>query len=180
MAMPPAIEAIWNTLEAVRGEVLEEVDGLSQAQSEWRPSETNWSVGEIVHHLTLAEVATGKLTSKLTKDTGSGLPPFPAGLIRFAPLPPWPGDVAPEAPPVVRPEQAQPINRLLADMRAARERSRQSVERLGTIDPRPLRFPHFALGDLDLAQWWLLQAQHDANHLEQLRRVKASPGFPRS
>ncbi len=177
MALPPPLEAIWRRLEAVRAEVLQEVDGLSQAQADWRPSAADWSIGEIVHHLTLAEVATGKLTSKLLKEAGPALRPYPADLAAFAPLPPWPPGPA-EAPPVVRPEGGQPIDRLRADMRAARERSRQTLERLAGVDPRPLTWRHFALGDLDLAQWWMLQARHDGDHLEQLRRVKRAPGFP--
>jgi hypothetical protein len=65
-------------------------------------------------------------------------------------------------------------------MKAARERSRQSIERLGAVDPRPLTFSHPRLGALDLAQWWMLQAWHDGVHLEQLRAVKAAPGFPKA
>jgi hypothetical protein len=136
-------------------------------------------VGEIVHHLTLAEVATGKLTSKLLKEAGPGGAPFPADLAGFTPLPPWPPGPA-EAPPVVRPEKGRPIAELLADMKATRERSRQSLDRLGAVDPRALRWRHFALGDLDLGQWWMLQARHDGDHLQQLRRLKASPGFPKT
>jgi hypothetical protein len=37
----------------------------------------------------------------------------------------------------------------------------------------------FALGELNLAQWWMLQARHDRDHLQQLRAIKASPGFPK-
>jgi hypothetical protein len=177
MPLPPPIGAIWDELEANRGRILDELDGLSQAQMDWRPSEGDWSVGEIVHHLTLAEVATGKLTSKLLKEAGSAVAPFPADLSGFAPLPPWPGGPR-EAPPVVRPASNQPAGELVSALKAARERSRQSIERLGAVDPRPLRFRHFAFGELDLAQWWMLQARHDADHLDQLRRVKASAGFP--
>lgn len=178
MPLPLPVQAIWDDLETSRAEVLKEVEGLSQAQSEWRPSESDWSVGEIIHHLTLAEIATGKLTSKLLKEAGPGLPPFPADLTGFASLPAWPPGPA-EAPPVVRPEKGHPHAQLLTDLKATRERSHQSLERLATTDPRRLKWRHFALGDLDLAQWWLLQARHDADHLQQLRRVKASPGFPR-
>lgn len=178
MPLPAAIEALWKQMEAVRAEVLREAEKLSQAQSEWRPSETDWSVGEILHHLTLAEVATGKLTSKLLKEAGAPLPPFPAELARFAPLPAWQGPA--EAPPVVRPEKGHPIDQLLADMKAARERSRQTLERLAAVDPRPLTWRHFALGELHLGQWWMLQARHDTDHLQQLRRVKAAPGFPKT
>jgi hypothetical protein len=176
VTLPAPIGAIWMELEASRAEVLREVEGLSQRQADWRPAPHDWSIGEIVHHLTLAEVATGKLTSKLLKETPSAAP-FPPDLTAFAPLPPWPPGPA-EAPPVVRPEAGHPLDRLIAEMRAARERSRQTVERFAAIDPRPLVWRHFALGDLNLAQWWMLQARHDADHLQQLRRVKASPGFP--
>ncbi len=175
MSLPAPLEALWRELEAARAEVLREVDGLSQGQAEWRPSPSDWSIGEIVHHLTLAEIATGKLTSKLLKEAGPA--PFPPDVTGFAPLPPWPPG-AREAPPVVRPEAGQPIDGLRRDMRAARERSRQSLDRLAGTDPRLLRWRHFSLGELDLGQWWMLQARHDRDHLDQLRRVKASAGFP--
>ncbi len=179
--MPPGppLETIWRDLESVRAELLRDVEGLSQSQSEWRPSAGDWSIGEIVHHLTLAEIATGKLTSKLLKDAGPAVPPFPAELATFTPLPPWPPGPA-EAPPVVRPERGHDHAQLLADMHAARERSRQSIERVAGVDPRRLTWHHFAVGDLDLAQWWMLQARHDRDHLQQLRRLKAAPGFPPS
>lgn len=177
MPLPPSVEAIWDDLEANRAEILREAAGLSQTQADWRLREGDWSVGEILHHLTLAEIATGKLTSKLLKEAGARLAPFPPDVTGFAPLPAAPPGPA-EAPPVVRPEQGHPIDRLLADMKATRERSRHSIERVGAIDPRSLTWQHFALGELNLAQWWMLQARHDADHLAQLRRVKAAPGFP--
>jgi DinB superfamily len=180
MKLPGLVEALWLELESVRAEILEEADGLSQRQADWRPSEKEWSVGEVVHHLIMAEIATGKLTTKLTREaeaagTSSG---FPADLGAFKPLP-QPAAIGPaEAPPVVWPEHGKPIGELLATMRATRERSRQSIEKLAAIDPRPLTFKHFRLGELDLSQWWQLQAQHDGIHLAQIRDVKHSPGFP--
>jgi hypothetical protein len=179
MTLPRALETLWTSLESVRAEILTEVAGLSQSQADWRPSEREWSVGEIIHHLTLAEVNTGKLTSKLFKEAPPDLPAFPSALAELPSLPPWPPGPA-EAPPVVRPEKGQPIGELVAGLRSARARSRQSVERLATADPRRLTFTHFRLGELDIAQWWMLQARHDADHLQQLRRVKAAPGFPRA
>jgi hypothetical protein len=177
MNLPPAVDALWMELERIRAAILHEVDGLSQAQLDWRSREGDWSVGELIHHLTLAEVATGKLTSKLLKEAGDAVKPFPAELARFAPIPPRPPGPA-EAPPLVRPEHGHPAKDLLTAFRAARERSRQSVERWAQVDPRPLTWPHPAFGELNLGQWWLLQAHHDADHLQQLRAVKGSPGFP--
>ena len=81
---------------------------------------------------------------------------------------------------MVWPSHGKPIGELLATMKATRERSRQSVEKLATVDPRRLIFKHLRFGDLDLGQWWTLQAAHDGIHLAQLREVKATPGFPKS
>jgi hypothetical protein len=180
MSLPKPVQALWDALQAARAEVLGEVEGLSQAQADWRPGEREWSVGEVIHHLTIAEIATGKLTTKLTREAEAAgrLAPFPADLTAFAPVPVAPAGAA-EAPAVVWPEHGKPIDELIAGIRATRARSRQSIERLATVDPRTLSFKHFRLGDLDLAQWWTLQAEHDLIHLGQLRDIKRAPGFPR-
>ena len=177
--LPDAIEKLWDELESVRASVLKEAEGLSQRQADWRPSERDWSVGELIHHLTLAEVATGKLISKLIKEGGEQglLKPYPADVVEFEPLPLQPPGPA-QAPPVVRPEHGHEIEALVEEMKAMRLRTRQNVARLATVDPRPLTFRHFLLGELHLAQWVALQARHDAIHLAQIREVKASPGFP--
>lgn len=179
MPLPSPVESLWSELQSVRTEILNEIVGLSQAQLDWRPSEQDWSIGQIIHHLTLAEVSTGKLTSKLLKEAGASLAPFPAGLTAFRPLPSWPPGPA-EAPPAVRPESAHQRDELIGTFKATRERSRQSIERLSSGDPRALTWSHPRLGTLDLAQWWMLQAHHDGDHLRQLRAVKANPGFPRA
>ena len=177
--LPIALEKIWEELESVRASVLKDAEGLSQRQADWRPSDRDWSVGELIHHLTLAEVATGKLISKLMKEGGERglLRPYPVDVTEFEPLPLSPPGPA-EAPPVVRPEHGREIGGLIEEMKATRIRTRQNVERLATVDPRPLTFRHFQLGDLHLAQWVALQARHDGIHLAQIRGVKASPGFP--
>jgi hypothetical protein len=180
MSLPAPVQALWNELESVRSRVLREAEALTQAQADWKPSAADWSIGEVIDHLTIAEIHTGKLTTKLVREAGAaGAPaPFPADLAAFPALPPWPPGPA-EAPPVVWPGHGKPIRELLATMKATRERSRQSIEKLATVDPRTLRFKHFRLGDLDLAQWWLLQAHHDGLHLEQIRAIRRAAGFPR-
>jgi hypothetical protein len=179
MPLPAPVEALWNDLQSARARVLKEVEGLSQAQADWRPTDMDWSAGEIVHHLTLAEVGTGKVTSKVLKDAGETVKPFPADLKGFMPLA-TPSGGRTEAPQAVWPERGKPFAQLVAEMKTTRERSRQSIERLGAVDPRPLTFSHPRLGALDLAQWWMLQAWHDGVHLEQLRAVKAVSGFPKA
>lgn len=181
MALPPAVETLWNELQAARAELLKEVEGLSQAQANWRPGDQDWSVAEILHHVTLGEISTGKLTAKLLREAeaAGNLAPYPPDLTSFAPLPaPPPGPR--EAPPHIWPEKERPIAQLLAEMKSTRERSRQSIERLGSVDPRPLTWKHVFGMVLDLAQWWVLMVRHDRMHIEQIQAVKAAPGFPRA
>jgi len=133
MPLPPPLETLWNEMQSVRAGIVKEVEGCSQAQADWRPGDADWSAGEIIHHLLLAEVGTGKLTSKLLKEAGPGLAAYPADLTALRPLPSRVAGPT-EAPPGVRPESGHPIGQLVADFKAARERSRQSFERLAASD----------------------------------------------
>ncbi len=177
MPLPPPLETLWSDLQSVRADILKEVDGLSQAQADWRPGAQEWSAGEVLQHLLQAEVGTGKLTSKLLKEAGPDVPGFPADLTALRPLPPLPAGPL-EAPPATHPEAGRPIAELLAEFGSARERSRQSIERLAAVDVRRLTWRHAAFGEMDVSQWWQLQAWHDADHLRQLRALRAAPAFP--
>jgi hypothetical protein len=179
MALPRAVEILWNDLQAARTEFLGEVEGLSQRQADWKPGATDWSVGEVIHHLTIAEIATGKLTTKLTREAEAAgtLVAFPADVARFTPLAQASEDPG-QAPQVVWPEHGKPVAELISTMKATRERSRQSIDKLAACDPRRLVFKHFRYGDLNLAQWWQLQAAHDRMHLAQVREIKSAIGFP--
>ena len=59
MSWPKAVDALWREIEAARADVLGAVTGVSQAQSEWRPAPNEWSIGEVIDHLTVSEIATG-------------------------------------------------------------------------------------------------------------------------
>jgi DinB superfamily len=180
MPLPAAIESLWDELQAVRQEILKEVEGLSQAQFDWRPGAQDWSVGEIIHHLILSEVASGKLTTKMLREAeASGtLRPYPEDAADFLRLPrrTTPGPV--QAPPHISPEHGRPVADLLEELRVVRERSRKSIDRLGAIDPRPLTWMHVVLGEVNLAQAWTIILANDRDHINQIRAVKASPGFP--
>jgi hypothetical protein len=179
MMLPRAVAAIWDELETVRAEVLAEARGLQQHQADWQPAPGEWSIGEILSHLAIAEIQTGKLTTKLTREAEAAgtLAPFPEDVTAFAPPAP-PQMRGMRAPEAVLPERGLPLARLLADLEAVRARTQGSMEKIARLDPRPLTFKHPTLGDLDLAQWWMLQTRHDAAHLAQIREVKAAPGFP--
>ena len=80
MSLPPALQSLWDEMQGVRLEISKEIEGLSQEQFDWRPGQ-DWSIGEIVHHLSLADVASGKLTTKLLRQAESSrqIAPYPSG-----------------------------------------------------------------------------------------------------
>jgi hypothetical protein len=181
MTLPAPVQKLWDELQAARADVLREVEGLTQAQADWKPGPKDWSVGEIVDHLTIAEITTGKLTTKLTREAeaaGTLAAGFPADVRDFGRVMPAEEGAGTEAPQVVWPSHGKPIGELIATMKATRERSVQSIQKVAAVDPRPLVFKHFRFGDLNLGQWWKLQAEHDGLHLAQIRDVKRSAGFP--
>lgn len=185
MDLAPELEAFWKELETERAEVLSEVEGLSQAQFDWRPAASEWSIGEVIHHLTLAEIATGKLTTTLLREAEARgvLTPRPEGRTFFDPLPPPPtlrptGEA--ETPAHIWPAYGHSKGDLLAGITAARERSRRNFERVAVIDPRPLVRKHAWVGDLHLGQYWAIVPLHDRKHVQQIRDVKAARGFPKA
>ena len=182
MALPPAVQALWDDLQAARAEVLKELEGLTQAQADWKPGDKDWSIGLILDHLKLAEIASGKLTTKLIREAEAAgrLLPYPSAaavpdFIRL-PSPIVSGPV--EAPPHIWPQGPCPIGDLLAELRSTRERSRLSIDRLGSVDPQSLKWTHVAFGEVNLAHAWSIILVHDKMLLQQIRTIKASPGFP--
>ena len=185
MDLAPELEAFWKKLETERAQVLEELEGLSQAQVDWRPADNEWSIGEVIHHLTIAEIATGKLTTTLLREAerAGTLQQRPEGRTFFEPLPPpqtpRPAGAA-ETPPHIWPEYGHSKADLFAWIAAAREQSRHNFERVAAIDPRPLVRKHAFAGDLHLGQYWTIVPLHDRIHLQQIRDIKTARGFPKA
>ena len=174
-------EAFWNEAQSNRTRLLKEVDGLSQAQFDWSPAKDEWSIGEVIHHVTLAEVNIGKLTTRLLREAevAGTLRPRQKGDMHFETFR-APGRGPVPAPRLIWPQGGRPREGLLEDIRATRERSRRSFERVAAIDPRPLVWKHEFFGDLHLGQYWTIVRVHDPQHIEQIQKIKAAPGFPRA
>jgi len=182
MALASEMETFWDEAQANRAALLKEVEGLSQPQFDWRPGEKDWSVGEVIHHVTLAEINIGKLTTKLLREAeaAGALRPRPEGGVLFERLPPSPTPGPMQAPSLIWPEHGRSKADLLAGIKVAREKSRHSFERVAQIDPRPLVWKHEFLGDMHLGQYWTIIRLHDLQHFEQIGKIKSAPGFPRA
>lgn len=179
--LPRALRAIADELERRRGEVLAEVEGISQRQADWRPAHDQWSLGEVLHHLVLAEGIAGRMVSVAVKrvaDAGS-LPPYPTEVDAFSWRAPSPDDRwLVRVPEPAAPTHGQPIDGLRKAFTTQRTLTEKVLQRLTQIDPRAITTVHPLIGDMNAAQWYLFCEYHMRVHLRQIKDVKAAPAFP--
>ena len=171
-------ELVLQHLASSEARMLGLVDGLSEAQWNFRETPERWSIGEIVEHCALFE---GFILGKIV------------AAIEAAPEPEKRVDVelkeglvmglaqARETPfvsrEIVRPTGTWSQAKAITELRAARARTIA----FATETDAPLRdcfFAHIAFGDLDCCQWLLLLSQHLERHVLQIEEVMTHPEFP--
>ena len=179
--LPRALRAIADELERRRTQVLAEVEGLSQRQADWRPAHDQWSLGEVLHHLVLAEGIAGKMVSVAVKraaDAGS-VPPYPAQVDAFLWQAPSRDDRWPvRVPEPAAPTHGQPIDALREAFTTQRGLTEKVLQRLAELDPRAITAVHPLIGGMNAAQWYIFCEYHMRVHLRQMKDVKAAPAFP--
>ena len=179
--LPRALRGIADELEGRRTEVLAEVEGLSQHEADWRPARDQWSLGEVLHHLVLAEGIAGKMVSVAVKrvvDAGP-VPPYPAEVDAF----PWQAPSRDDrwlvrVPEPAAPTHGQPIDALREAFTTQRDLTEKVLQRLAVLDPRAITTRHPLIGDMNAAQWYVFCEYHMRVHLRQMKDVKAAPAFP--
>jgi len=179
--LPRALRGIADELERRRGEVLAEVEGISQRQADWRPAHDHWSLGEVLHHLVLAEGIAGKVVSVAVKRVAEAesLPPYPAEVDAFSWRAPSPDDRwLVRVPEPAAPNHGQPIDALREAFTTQRALTEKVLQRLTQIDPRAITTVHPLIGEMNAAQWYLFCEYHMRVHLRQMKDAKAAPAFP--
>lgn len=178
----PVMRSIWQRNDAVRAALLADVRDLTEAQAAFRPAEGRWSIGEILDHLCLSERNISRTLSRIFQQAAG------MGLVRDAgaeevSLPAIDETRYREpagAPESVMPLPDRPLERLLAGLEESRDRLREVSARADGRMVGRLTMEHFQLGALDFYQWLLVEGAHEEKHAEQIRRLKADPGFPRA
>jgi uncharacterized damage-inducible protein DinB len=192
-----SIADIYAANDTVRRRLVERVENLSPAQQTFRSAEGEWSIAEIVDHLSILEQSMVQLIGMLLRksesatatvntgdggggdaQTGAGAPPFrPFSLDDFIEQV---KEVKLTAPERVRPSG----NVALADALASLRRTRSEIEamrpRLEAADLNAATYPHPAFGELDIAQWLAFIGLHEGRHLRQIKNLMAAPGFAQS
>jgi hypothetical protein len=168
-------------LQDSQREFLSLVEGLSEAQWNYKPGPDRWSVGETAEHIVLAE---GGLFGGVQRAVAA--PPNPdwetktRGKTEFI-----------EKVMVDRSHKAQAPEQIVPHGKLSHE---EVIERYKIVRAKTLKFaeetdvalkehtaehPFPVFGTLSAYQWLIYIPLHNMRHDQQIAEVKASPGFPK-
>ncbi|MDQ2667085.1 MAG: DinB family protein [Gemmatimonadota bacterium] len=180
--MHPRIQEVLSALDDTRKSLQGTIADIPPARLGVRPSDDRWSVAEIVEHLSMVE---GRIAQMLTEKLDAARK---AGLGHET-------DATPVAPmldiatvidrsnPITASEASQPRAGLSVEdgMKLLTERRlglRNAVMSSDGLALGSVEIPHARLGTLNVYQWLLFLAGHEARHIDQIREVAASAPTP--
>lgn len=180
------LEAYREQLEAVSAEARDLIEGLSEAQLNWRPAEGQWSVGECLDHLAVTgrEMAAA-IRSAIGRARSKGL--LGRGPFRHGRL----GDMIVrsmepsakrkfKAPKIFRPRPGLTLEEVTRGFFAAQEEVLNLLREADGVDLARAKVtsPITRLLRYSLGQAFALVITHGRRHLRQAQRVKDDPSFP--
>jgi hypothetical protein len=160
-------------LDKTRYGLMAALAGLSEAQSNFKPSPESWSVAGIVEHLAIVEdlviarvqgLASAPDVGKFEDSDRVLLEKVIDRSVKFQ-----------------APERAHPTGKLLLSSLERLEATREKIVDLVQSEPFDFRqhsMPHPALGPLDGHQWLVAVTGHCARHTQQISETKAAANFP--
>ena len=132
--------------------LLDEVNGLDQNSADFIVSETEWSISEILHHVSISEIRVRNLIQSLTEgnevDTLNIDPPREAAVKSL--------DI-----------QIEELTHGLVQWCIM-------AETLPKYAPVNFTAKHGFFGDLHAGAWFLFQRVHDLDHANQVKSVKSN------
>ena len=164
-------------LTETRNGVTAAIQGLSDAQWNFKPAPDKWSIAQIVEHLAITEdLISRTILREINTAAASGSQRDTKQVVAMV--------VAKMTDRTVKyhaPEPVQPTGRW-AHSEALRHLLDSRAETIALVESTPgLRdhvISHPAFGPLDGYEWALAAAGHAARHTAQILEVKADPNFP--
>ena len=170
----PRIAELMGALDASRAELHALVASLPQEALSAPPNDAEWSVAQILEHLSMVEDGAGRLCSKIVREveasgareteTSSVLGLNDALGISAA-------DVRITAPERVRPTAGLTPEESMSRLEASRRKLKEVLQRASGLPLGAASVPHPIFGPFNGYQWVLTLAQHERRHIRQLRRA---------
>jgi DinB superfamily len=171
-----SLDEIFTHLDTVRGDVVKRLETMDESQLGSRHNDQGWNPQELAEHLSIVEKSiTGVVERLLSKSEELGVPASPDGKIdppvKFTSLVRNPEMNKVEAPERIRPQGNIPVAESLQNLAASREHIKSLRPRMAALDLSQAKFPHPVMNELDLYQWLLFIAEHEARHLAQIENI---------
>ena len=131
------------------------LEGVSEGQARFKPGD-EWSVKEVLDHLIYATA----LVTERIRDLAAGRAPRPFTADSNAG------------------RSTQPIQELRQEMARRLEETVALVGSLPEGDPRPGTWDHPSVGPLNLKELIAFHRLHVMDHVQQIEKIKADPGYP--
>ncbi len=157
-------EAIREAVQEGHDRLISVLDGISEEQARFKPTEEVWTVIEMLQHAATAKREIARLCATLSRGE------------RYQSL----------GPEGEEPSTQDGITLMrfhsLAEARAATESAHGElmafIDGLSPEANLDTRFKHFIFGALNCQEWAVFQRVHDGDHERQIEQIKAAPGFP--
>jgi len=178
-AMNAGQEKLVNELERTRDKFLKSVEGLSEAQWNFKAAPEKWSIAQCAEHIAAAEslirgAVEGALTKPLPTDQDAGAM-VKDELIQTM--------VVDRSKKFSAPEPLVPSDRFGSPAAAVEAFSKERVATLklaqSDADFRAHAAQHPGFGMIDTYGWMLFLSGHTERHTLQIEEVKANPDFPK-
>lgn len=172
-------------LRDARADAEKLVEGLSDAQFNWRPAPGRWSIAECLDHLNNGWRVLEKLDHKIAKASEQGVRgegpyshPFLGRLyVRFVEPPP---KIRVRAPKAYVPKADQPLAAVAPRFLELQDEIIRRVIAADGLDLGGIRMssPITRRFKMSLGQWFAFLAAHERRHLWQAWQVRNHPEFP--
>lgn len=180
------LETYQDQLTSIRQDAGGLMSGLTDAQFNWRPSPTRWSMGECFEHL---NISAGKLfipgiDAAIASAERQGLRspgPFVYSALQrwFLRLSEPPPKVRFKAPPMARPAAQKPMEAVRTEFMQWQDQLAERLRRADGLDlykarqASPLKIWRWSLGS-----YIAIMLAHERRHVWQARQVRNDKGFP--
>ena len=173
------IDDIYAANASIRDKFKNAFASLTQEQLTARPSGNEWSVAEIVEHVSIVNGGALRICTKLL-GKGEAAGKSNNGSVFISPefIEAASSAVGQklEAPEMVHPINNLPIADSVAKLDELQVQYLELKAKFESVDGIDAKFPHPYFGDLSAQEWLVLSGAHEIRHLKQIRRVLESIG----
>jgi hypothetical protein len=167
--MRPTIDSLVHNLTQAQTDFLRAADGIAPQDWQTRPAKDRWSAAELVSHLISVEKVVIEKADHVSQKPPKRVPVYkrfhlPIKLVESR-------VVRRKSPIPVTAESLHDKEKMLAELRDARERSLAFLEETRHRELDAYLWRHPALGMLNTYGWIQFLAAHENRHTKQMREI---------